>query len=91
MSMKLVSKSVGKPLFFCAIILTTAFSPVLPACSGKQGSQEQDSNLGEEQSDMTVDTTAGGGFSGTDNSTGRADADTSGSGRQMSADTTKDK
>lgn len=59
------------------------------ACSDKQATQEQGSNVGGEQTEMTVDTTASGGFGGTDKSTGRADADTSGTGRQMSADTTK--
>lgn len=84
----LLSKRTRKSLFFWAVMLVTGSSAALSACSDKQATQEQDSNIGEEQSDLRVDTTATGGFGGTDNSTGRADTDTSGTGRQMSADTT---
>ncbi len=86
--MTMLGKHTKKALFFWAVLLTTGVSTTMYSCDNKQASQEQDSNVGDEQSDLNVDTTASGGFGGTDNSTGRADADTSGTGRQMSADTT---
>ena len=59
----------------------------LYSCDSSQNQQGQDSNLGEEQTDFTVDTTGKAGRAGTDEAVGRADTDTSSTGRQMSADT----
>jgi hypothetical protein len=71
---------------WAGIFLLTV-SAGLYACDNNQAQQEQDSNLGEEQTSFEVDTTGTAGRGGTDHAMGRANADTSGTGRQMTNDT----
>jgi hypothetical protein len=85
--MKLMKKNIREQCIRWTVVVLMAFSPALYSCSDNQAQQEQDSNIGEEQTSFEVDTTATGGRGGTDNSMGRADTDTSGTGRQMTNDT----
>jgi len=89
--MNLFKKHIKSSLLRVSFIVAIALSSGLYACDNKQAQGEQDSNIGTEQTDLEVDTTASGGFGGTDNSTGRADSDTSGTGKEMANDTTKNK
>jgi hypothetical protein len=84
--MNLIKKNIREKCVRWTAIVLVAFSPAFYSCSDNQSQQEQDSNLGEEQTSFEVDTTATGGRGGTDNSMGRANADTSGTGRQMTND-----
>lgn len=90
-NMQLNKKNIKRWWIRCTAIVLLAVSPALYSCDNNQAQQGQDTNLGEEQTDFEVDTTATGGRGGTNNSMGRADADTSGAGRQMTNDTVNKK
>lgn len=85
--MKLFEKNIKVSWLKWIGIVTLSASASLYSCGNSQNEQGQDTNLGEEQTDFAVDTTGTAGRGGTDHSMGRADADTSGTGRQMTNDT----
>jgi len=84
--MKLFEKNTRRSWAKWVAMSMLIISTSLYSCDNSKNQQEQDSNLGEEQTDFTVDTTGKAGRAGTDEAVGRADTDTSGTGQQMSND-----
>lgn len=66
-------------------ILTIAL--LMTSCESNKNQATEESNVGKAQDEMEVDTTESASFGGTEQSTGRADADTSGTGKANTPDT----
>jgi hypothetical protein len=75
--MKLYRKNIKVSFLQWVTVISLASTTALYSCDNNQAQQEQNTNLGEQQKELEVDTTASAGRGGTEKSLGRA-ADTVG-------------
>ena len=69
-----------------AILSVMVLSLGITSCNNSQNQENSDSNVGTSQDSQEIDTTANVSRGGTQESTGRADADTSGTGKASMPD-----
>jgi hypothetical protein len=70
----------------CILLSIIVFSLGATSCDNSQKQGNTESNVGTAQDSLEIDTTANASRGGTQESTGRADADTSGTGKASTPD-----